>query len=71
MSGGDAHRRERGVEANEGHVSTGIGLIGEMRPIIHNRGVAIAHPRVLIEVEGLVKRSRDTDRRGWLGELVG
>jgi len=66
MSGGDAHRREGGIEADDRQVST-----REMGPIIYGRRVATAHSHVLIEVEGLVKRSGDTDRRGWLGELAG
>jgi hypothetical protein len=43
MSGGDAHRREGGIETDDGHVS-GVGLVGEMGPIIHDWGVATAHP---------------------------
>jgi len=66
MSGGDAHGREGGIEADDRQVST-----GEMGPIIHDWGVATAHSHVRIEVEGLVKRSGDTDRRGWLGEPAG
>jgi len=70
MSGGDAHRREGSIKMNARHISTRVGLVGEMRPITHSRGVAIAHPR-RVEVIGLVKRSGDTDGCGWLGELVG
>lgn len=71
MSGRDAHRREGGIEADEGNVSIRVALVGKMRAVIHDRGVATAHTHILIEVEGLVERSGDTDRCGWLGELVG
>ena len=70
MNGGDAHRRKGGIEADGGQVSTRVGLVGEMGPIIHNWGVAIVHPHIRIEVESLVERSRDTDGSGWLGELI-
>lgn len=71
MSGGDAHRREGGIEADGGQVPTGVGLIGEMGPVVHDWGVATAHSRIRIVVEVLVEWSGDIDRRGWLGELVG
>jgi len=71
MSGRDAHRREGRVEADEGHVPIGVGLVGEMRSVFHDWGVTTAHPHPRVEVEGLVKWSGDVDRRGWLGELVG
>lgn len=71
MGGGDAHRREGGIEADVGHVSTRIGLVGEMRPVTHDRGVATAHSHIRTKVEGLIERSGDADGRGWLGELVG
>jgi hypothetical protein len=71
ISGGDAHRREGGIEMDEGHISTRVGLVGEMRLVVHDRGVATADPHIRIEVKGLVKRSGDADGCGWLGELVG
>jgi len=71
MSRGDGYRGERGIKADVRHGSTNVGVVGEVRPIIHDRGVATAHPRVRIDFEGLAERSGDTDRCGRLGGEVG
>lgn len=36
VNGGDAGRLEGGIEADSGKVSAGVGLVGEMGPIIHD-----------------------------------
>lgn len=71
VCGGDTDRREGGIKADRGQVPTGVGLVGKMTPVIHDWGVATAHPRVWVKFEGLVKRAGNIDGRGWLGELVG
>jgi hypothetical protein len=70
VNGGDAGRLEGGIKADRGQVSTRVGLVGEMSPIIHDWGVATVHPRARVKFEGLVKWGGDIDRRGRLGELV-
>ena len=70
VSGRDAHRGERGIEADERHVSARVCWIGEMRTVTHDRGVAVAHSQILIKIKGWVERGGDIDGRGWLRELV-
>jgi hypothetical protein len=71
MNGRDAHGLKGGIEADRGHVSTGVGKVWKMRRVIHDRRVAVAHSHVRAVAEGLVERSGNIDGGGWLRDLVG
>jgi len=66
MSRRNGYRREGSIEADVRHGSTSVG--GEMGSIIHDRGVATAHPCVRV-VEGLTEWGSDADRCGRLGKV--